>query len=391
MTTMKRLMGVCATFFVSVLLLLACMGQAYAAEGDLELTGLDGDCISGSLADGYSLYVRDGDEVEFTLSMANATDGELRYVNMVESSTYAGDDGQDVEHFAFPGKAYRESYESLTAAATNAVWDQGAELITNYEGLVYNGYTIEAGATATVKIGFDAGNLQTGEYQLSFKLGKECEFYNAVLYSDGQRFWEPTGQVSVVDEYLTVPIKVVVYAQDGAKLSVGPGSPPNVTQISEDEDAPYDIGTYDLSGSGASGSTTVYAVNTSEASQAPGQPDTGNVIHASLALESTGSEETPFTSAYVQPQGQDLSLGDYMPFEIAYDAANCIAGTYKGYLVVTTVPRSVSVNGGEANASGVYRFPIQITLTGENPNLDARVDDLTAKAGNGLVELSWTS
>ena len=137
---------------------------AIQADGDLQFVGLSGASVTGSGTDpsGYTVYVRDGDAVEFTLAVKNNTSSTIECVNMVDCSTYAGSGEEAVVHFSFPAKQYAADYESLQAAATNAQWHQDAMMLTSYEAYIYEGYNIAANTTATVKMGFDSGNLPLG-------------------------------------------------------------------------------------------------------------------------------------------------------------------------------------------------------------------------------------
>ena len=372
---------------------------ARASEGALALAGLSGDSVVGTASSGYTLYVRDGDTAEFTLQVRNDTGSAIEYVNMTACSTYTAQDAE-VQPFHFPAYRFVNPYASANynGAATNATWGQGAELLTNYEGYVYGGYTVGAGTTASVIMDFDAGDLPVGTYQYQFTLGKKGAQYTANLYSDGARYWEATGQTAVADTYLSVPVTVVVYAQEGAALSVGVGSPLSITQFSPTE--PYDFGSFDLSGGGLSGTKTVYAVNAGAPTVLTDAHGNTTSIRATVALDQDTLDTTPFsyegthTSASAtlaaKTSGGGSTTIDSLSYVVTYDASNYIAGTYTGELVVSTVPSSVSVNGGATSATGEYRLPIKMTLTGTNPRLDARVSDLAATAGNGMVELSWT-
>ncbi len=365
------------------------------AEGDLQFVGLEGASVAGNGSEGYTIYVRDGDSVEFTLKVKNSSSSVIEYVNMTSCSTYEGE-GEETVSFRFPAYRFANPYivPNYNGAATNATWEQGSELITNYIGHVYAGYTISAGNTASVIMDFDAGSLGTGTYDYSFTLGKQGEVYAAQLYSDGARYWESTGQNVVAAEYLTVPVKVVVYAQEGAALSVGTGAPNNITQITASK--PYDFGTFDLSSGSLTGTKTFFAVNAGDEDVATDAHGNTTSIYANMELDDQTLAETPFSYVGTQTWARsDLHVKtdntiENLSFDVAYDASSIIAGTYAGNLVVTTVPCSVSVNGGAASASGVYRLPFTITLVGDNPRLDARVTDLSATPGNGMVELAWT-
>ena len=146
---------------------------ATQTDGDLQFVGLSGASVTGSGTDpsGYTVYVRDGDAVEFTLAVKNNSSSTIECVNMVDCSTYAGSGEEEIAHFSFPEKSYANSYESLQAAATNAQWYQDAMMRTNYEAYIYEGYNIAANTTATVKMGFDSGNLPLGEHDLSGSSG----------------------------------------------------------------------------------------------------------------------------------------------------------------------------------------------------------------------------
>ena len=119
---------------------------AIQADGDLQFVGLSGASVTGGCTDpsGYTVYVRDGDAVEFTLAVKNNTSSTIECVNMVDSSAYSGAGKEEIAHFSFPEKSYANSYESLQAAATNAQWHQDAMMHTNYEAYIYEGYNIAA-------------------------------------------------------------------------------------------------------------------------------------------------------------------------------------------------------------------------------------------------------
>ena len=67
-----------------------------------------------------------------------------------------------------------------------------------------------------------------------------------------------------------------------------------------------------------------------------------------------------------------------------------VAGTYNAYLVLTTTPNGVKVNGSAIHTNGIYRWPAKVTLTGTNPRIPKAPKSLTAAAGNGQVELTFS-
>ena len=104
----------------------------------------------------------------------------------------------------------------------------------------------------------------------------------------------------------------------------------------------------------------------------------------------------PFSDTYSNaawPPSHSLSGNNSFADDVVYlDATYLPAGTYTGeFYIRPTKGETLNINGGaiKANAEGDYIIPITVTLTGQNPNLAGQVQNLKAKAGNHVVELSW--
>ena len=398
-----------ATLLVSAMALLAFAMPAHAAEGDLQFVGFTGDSVSGSSSDGYTVYVRDGDTVDVTLSMRNNSGKALEYVSMTASpsfpATNEGDD--DFEPIAFPPHRGNEAW------ATNAEYCKDQWYTSETTGVGYYGYWVEVGATPTFKLKVSAGDLSTGTYNWTFRLGRErWDYENRLIVVDptlSYREWTNTG-TEVEEVYSAeIPIKVVVYSQDGASLKAGTGSPNNLTQLPS---TGVDFGTIDLATAAEdelTGSQTVIVVN-GAAANSPTSDNHGNSTAIKVVFGGENTiDGTPiwdggaFTFgngklyddnwAPLEPattSGNSMSI-NHAEYTIDFDATYLVEGTYTGNLIINTVPRKVKVNGVEGNATGVYRIPVKLTLTGVNPRLLPQATDLTAVPGNGLVELTWAS
>lgn len=80
----------------------------------------------------------------------------------------------------------------------------------------------------------------------------------------------------------------------------------------------------------------------------------------------------------------------YYYFEVTADATYLPAGTYNATLVIEMSPYTITWNGKKVT-DGKIRIPLSLTVTGNNPNIPAKVQNLTGEAGNGYVNLSWNA
>ena len=106
-----------------------------------------------------------------------------------------------------------------------------------------------------------------------------------------------------------------------------------------------------------------------------------------------------------KPAGGTFSCSDivnqsyykYVTFTVSFDAAYLSAGKYTA-IVYVPLDNKVNANGGvykcvQAPSGNGYllKIPVSITLKGNNPQFEPAATGVTAKAGNGYAEVSWTA
>lgn len=370
-------------------------------DGALQFTGLSGTAVTGSVSQGYTVYVRDGDEATLDLKVKNTSGTELEYVTMTSSPSYGqGDDAFEPIMFS-PLNRYNPDQ-----GVTGAEYNGGQWKTSESTGVGYPGYFIGAGATATFQLKVNSGDLATGTYNWNIELGRirydyerTTEYFNGIAYDD----WPCVGS-EVEATYVQIPLKVVIYKQANATLKVGKGSG-FIGVETPLTSSGIDFGTVNLAGSEdqLTGQYDVTAINAGTRDVLTDSYGNATSISVVFGCEITSSATGAFSWgngtlydtkwAPLTPETSTASGGysiSSASYTISYDAAYLIAGTYTGEFIVHTTPHNVTVNGQAGNDSGEYRFPIKLTLTGTNPRLYPRAADLKATAGNGQVELAWT-
>ena len=106
-----------------------------------------------------------------------------------------------------------------------------------------------------------------------------------------------------------------------------------------------------------------------------------------------------------KPAGGTFSCSDivnqsyykYVTFTVSFDAAYLSAGKYTA-IVYVPLDNKVNANGGvykcvQAPSGNGYllKIPVSITLKGSNPQFEPAATGVTAKAGNGYAEISWSA
>ena len=168
---MKAMLAAAGLLIATLLLCLLPAGQARAAQSDLAFVSYSGDTVTGSgtNANNYTVYVRDGDTVDVTLKVKNNSGEQLDYVTMTGYPSYpaATEDDDDFEPITFP--PYK-SNDALVTGASDSYPHQWYTTETAYS--ISPGYSIAAGNTATFKMKLNAGNLEPGTYNWNIQLGR---------------------------------------------------------------------------------------------------------------------------------------------------------------------------------------------------------------------------
>ena len=386
-------------------------GLAIQAEGDLQFVGLSGTSVTGSGTNpsGYTVYVRDGDTVDVTLKLKNSSGHGLEYVSMTDSTSYpATVEGEDnFTPIAFP--PHRGNGEWAADAENMSQKWQTSETT----AVGYPGYWIEADATPTFQLKISAGDLVPGTYNLTCQLGRvRWDYEKHLIVVDptlSYEQWDFTGEE--VEEVYSgqIPIKVVVYTQDGASLRVGQGTnfDPVQTELTS---AGIDFGTINLetaSEDQLTGRYDVNVINSGTPNVFTDSHDNSTSIKVAFDGENNGNEvQARDGAAFYMSNGTlydtnwdplppATTSGNSTEFQTAsytvyYDVETLIAGTYTGNLIINTVPHKVKINGKAGDSTGVYKYPVKIVLTGTNPRLLPKATNVTASPGNGRVDLKWT-
>lgn len=402
---MERTRTIRANLILLMLMLLGLLLSpevAHAAEGDLTLRSVSGPGVTGSAASGYTVYVRDGDTATLDLTVHNDSGTDLVYVTMVDSSTYE-EDGETIRPIAFsPLNSY-----SADDGVAGASYGRTSYLTSETTGVMYVGYHIAAGATATFPIRVSAGNLTPGTYPWYLTLGRQrfdfvqsAEVFNGIPYET----WVDAGCVIENVHSARIPIRMVVYNQSGAALRVGTGFSGSLSSIQPLSSSGIDFGTIDLTNDQGRlvGAQGVYVANAG-----PRDRLADNFgVTTSIGVAFDGEYSQGSDAAFNLSSG-DIDVDHWEPLppvtttsgggtststafcQINYDVTDLIAGTYTANLVVRTTPHRVTINGRPGGTTGEHRFPITLKLTGANPRLLPRATGLTATPGNGTVELTW--
>ena len=388
---------------------------------DLQFVGLEGDSVTGSGTNpsGYTVYVRDGDTVEVTVKLKNVSGSDLGFVRMVDGPAYADDSGASAVSFNSSEEEFDPiefaplyRYDGDDPEATDATFYKDQYLKTEDTGVIMWGYEVAAGAEPTFKMRINAGHLTPGTYNMYFQLGrwrfeydKTTEYYNGIPYET----W-PYARDEIEERYSAkIPLKVVVYNQDGASLRAGQGVAwdPVQTELTSagidfgtvnlataDDDelvGQYDVNVYN------SGTPDVFVDdhgNTRSIKVVFGGENTGDAIQSWDGAAFAFSNGTLYDTNWdpLPPTATSGGSTTYQTAEytVSYNATDLIAGTYTGNFIINTTPHNVSINGVAGNNAGAYKYPVKVKLTGINPRLLPRATALTATPGNGRVDLTWT-
>ena len=368
--------------------------HAFAADNKIQIVGTP------------TVYVQSGNTNIVSIQVKNISGSELKGVNVAHGYGSYEDyvaQGND-EPFTFtdgysehttiePLSGYEDTWYRFTRQfndddhpAVNAVWNDDEE-----------GYTIAAGATATLWFKVNSQYEEPGTYSEWIRFGDIHSEPVTWFYS-----------IPVVDSDWSgeCAVNVVVYNPVDAAILIGTG----VGQWAIDLDPiplgqTIDFGTYDLataSEADLEDEIGLHVRNTTAIS-ATGLDEHGGSqnITVELMVQNPSSENWNVT----YPFGFDshLSYGmhwDPLPpvlpnelqeatGDITFDASDYVEGTYNATFILTTMPHGVSVNGSALNTNGVYEWPVTATLTGTNPRIPKAPANVAASPGNGLVELTW--
>lgn len=359
-----------------------------ASENDVEIVGTP------------TVYVQSGGEAFIKIQVKNITNAAIKGVNMVTwgyfgelggtvaegTSTFASTNplgGASDTYYRFQPWFEKKRYQ-----AVNAVWDSDEE-----------GYTIGAGATASLWFKVQSHYEAPGTYNEWIRF---TDTHTDYLYGLIAR--------DVIDRNLSAEclVKVVVYNPANAALTVGTSTNDafDITPVALG--SAIDFGTVNLAGeTGLTGEKTIYTRNTSNYNNYSATDEHGlsSDIEVDFFVEKEDGEqlydadENPFGWNSHLLNGMSwgplpaaaMDANEFQSAEtgITLDATNFVAGTYNAYLVLTTQPHGVKVNGAGIHANGLYKWPVKVTLTGTNPRIPKAPTSATATAGNGQVELSW--
>ena len=322
-----------------------------------------------------------GGTADLVIQLKNTTSKKLDNINLWESPVVGtGDDAYTP--YTFQDK--RRSPEPENATVETSPYSDSKI------------YGVEPGKTATFHILIEARDLAPGTYTHYLQFADWWTVYDYDEY--GWPIWETAR--TVLGELYSGKIKVttVVYNPKDAALTVGTSSNNGAT-VTAFPSSGINLGTIDLTrNEGFTKDQTFFIKNTSPTkdSYTGKRPDITLVQGTSFIGPSGELYDEPVPFSYYNGYGlwsYDTTLGpdSWHRVTVSVDAEWLIAGTYTGYVCIDTVPHKIKINGKEGDNSGSYRIPVTVKLTGVNPRLSERATALKAKAGNGMVELTWTS
>lgn len=331
-------------------------------------------------------YTPAGSYVDISFDVKNNTDSDVTGVSVIDQTYITNADGDKWTPYEF---------QYSTRTGVNACPDPDNATIDEL------GYTIKAGQTATFYMRvYNCTDRSVGTYSDFIKLGrkrKELEY----TYDPGTNMtsvgWKETIEAEYTDN---IPVTNIVYNPQNAAVTMGTSSNAGST-ITAFLDV-IDYGTINLATAGEdvlSQSTGFFVKNTSPV----GNDEHGNPLNITVdfGLKYAGDDYGNFCFGLSSNTFGGMSWAPLPPatdteFQTAsgsliLDASEYIAGTYETQLVINTIPFNTKVNGVSANTDGDHIIPVKVKLTGINPRLPKRVDDLTISPGNNQIELRWTA
>ena len=322
-----------------------------------------------------------GGTADLVIKLKNTTSKTLDNINIWESPAVGT--GED----AFTPYTFQDKRRSPEAENAKITASPNSDA---------KSYGVEPGKTATFHILTEARDLAPGTYTHYLQFADWWTEYDYNEY--GWPIWETAR--TVLGELYSGKIKVtmVIYNPKDAALTVGTSSNYGAT-MTPFPSSGIDFGSIDLTRSeGLTKEQTFFIKNTSPTkdSYTGKLPDITLVQGTDFIGPSGELYEEPIPFSYYNGYGlysYDTTLGPDASHRVTVsaDAEWLIAGTYTGNVCIETVPHKVRINGREGDNSGSYRIPVTVKLTGVNPRLPKRATALKAKAGNGMVELTWTS
>ena len=346
------------------------------------------------------IYVQSGGEAIISMQVKNLSGAEIRGVSMAARSydrleeygtdsvilgssynTTTDPEGTEKSLLRFTPYFERSGYP-----AQNAVWDSEEE-----------GYTIGKDKTATLwfKVWSDYEAPGTYNEWIRF-IDCHTEYYAGIL------------PVSIRDRSLSgqCAVKVTVYNPSNAAVTLGTSTNYGRDITTIPLGSTIDFGTVSLAGSsGLTAQRTYYTRNTGSYSGGTDEHGLSSDISVDLSVKTEdGSDwlgDSPFDcnsnlmggTHWAPLPAAPMSASEYSSAQtgIMLDAEQFVEGTYRADFVLTTVPHGVKVNGSSIHTNGVYTWPVKVTLTGTNPRIPKAPVNVTATAGNGLVEVDWNA
>lgn len=351
------------------------LSQVHAAsDGSLSVTRMS------------KAYTPSGSYVDISFDVKNNTASEVTGVSVIDQTYIINADGDKWTPYEF-----QYSTRTGVGACPNPVNAAADEL----------GYTIKAGQTATFYMRvYNCADRPVGTYNDFIKLGRlRRELVSS--YDPGTDMTTIGWKETIEAEYTNnISVTNIVYNPQNAAVTMGTSSNAGST-ITAFPDV-IDYGTINLSTAGEdvlSQSTGFFVKNTSPV----GDDEHGNPLNITVdfGLKYTGDEYGDYCFGLSNNTFGGMSWAPLPPatdteFQTAsgnltLDVSEYIAGTYETELVINTVPFAAKVNGSSDNINGSHSIPVKVKLTGINPRLPQRVDDISASSGNNQVELTWTA
>lgn len=378
MRTIKKSFVTVVTFLIVVCIPVLCncdLAKVHAAsDGSLSVTRMSEACIP------------TGSYVDISFDVRNNTALDVAGISVIDQTIIKNADGDEWTPYEF-------QYSTRTGvnacpAPVNASVDE-------------LGYTIKAGQTATFYMRvYNRADRPVGTYKDFVKLGRKSRELVYTYDPDTNMTsvgWKETIEAEYTDN---IPVTNVVYNPQNAAVTVGTSNNGGET-ITAFADV-IDYGTINLLTAGEnelSKNTSFVIKNTSPA----GNDEYNNPLNITVdfGLKYTEDEYNNYCFKFSSGLLNGMSWAPLSPASdnefqtasgtIILDASEYIAGTYETELVINTIPFNTKVNGVSTNTNGDHTIPVKVKLTGINPRLPKRVDDLTISPGNNQIELKWTS
>lgn len=372
-----------AVLYMAMFMIAACIMLLYdgsmarvnaASDGSLTVTSMP------------VAYTPTGSYIDIPFNVKNNTSHDVTGISVIGETYVTDGDGYEWTPYTF--QYTTRSGVGASPAPVNATEDE-------------LGYTIKAGQTATFYLRVtNKADRKAGSYNDFIQLGRKRE----ELYSNYDPVEDMTtiGIRTIVEAEYTdnIPVTNVVYDPQNAALTVGTSS--NYGGQIDPFGSVIDYGTINFATAGEdvlSQSTGFFIKNTSPV----GNDEHGNPLNifVSFGLKNTDDDYGNFCFGCSSNTMSGASWAPLPPATetsfstasgaLSLNASEYIAGTYETEFVINTSPFGTKVNGSAVNVDGAHVIPVKVKLTGINPRLPKRVEDLTVSPGNNQIQLSWTA